>query len=477
MPHLFLFREDLRLTDNPALQAAISSGKPLICLFVHDEVSDGEWIAGGARKWWLHHSLNSLSEDMKAINARLIIIKGSQNEVVTKLVKKHKLEHVYWNRRYGPYQIAQDKELKASLNEQGIAVTSLNGRLLFEPWTFKTGTGAPYRVFTPFWKAMRSHADIRQQLPSVKNIQNYNADNNSVDIDALNLLPTRPNWAKQFGVNWKPGEKGAAERLELFLDRTVQNYHEDRNRPDKTGTSGLSPHLQFGEISPAQIWQAVQNRMVIGNTSEHPAYVFLSEIAWREFSYVLLFHNPDMLETEIKDRFKKFPWSEDIVLLQAWKKGETGYPIVDAGMRQLWQTGWMHNRVRMIVGSFLVKHLLIDWREGMKWFWDTLVDADIAANTASWQWIAGCGADAAPYFRIFNPVIQGKKFDPAGEYIRRYVPELKGLPQKYINTPWEAPDNILKKANITLGQDYPLPIVEHKFARERALAAYSQTKP
>ncbi|MEP3524227.1 MAG: deoxyribodipyrimidine photo-lyase [Hyphomicrobiales bacterium] len=475
-PCLFWFREDLRLKDNPALHAAIENGQPLICLFIYDEKSEAPWAAGGARKWWLHHSLNSLKSDIEALGSRLTLLAGSQEDFIPDIVEKTGATHVYWTRRYSPSQIEIDKRIKATLEAKDISVTSMNGRLLHEPWHFKTGSGQSYRVFTPLWKAMKARGTVREAIKSADSMTCAKHSLQSLELEELDLLPTSPNWAEDFSSQWQPGEAGAQQRLARFITDAAAHYREARNRPDKLGTSGLSPHLHHGEISPVQIWHAIKFAIDAGDIPLDQADVFLSEIAWREFSYVLLFHNPDMLTKEINPKFSAFPWRQDSTKLQAWQRGQTGYPIVDAGMRELWQTGWMHNRVRMIVGSFLVKHLLIDWRDGMAWFWDTLLDADIGANTASWQWIAGCGADAAPYFRIFNPMLQGAKFDPNGDYIRRFVPELEKLPNKYLNEPWEASTAILKEAGIVLGDTYPHPIVDHKKARDLALTAYQRTK-
>ncbi len=475
-PCLFWFREDLRLADNPALAQAVASGRPVICLYVHDMQEGGQWAAGGARQWWLHGSLASLQADLRDKGAELVIRQGPGAEIVREIVSKCGVEAVFWTRRYAPYQIEADTALKAELEEEGVSVTSVNGRLLFEPWAFKTGAGKPYRVFSPLWRAMQRDGDVRALAAEIEAIGAASHDLASLTLDELALLPSNPDWATGFEPIWQPGEAGAKVRLKRFLDEAVANYADDRNRPDKLGTSGLSPHLQHGEISPVQIWHAVKFAVSKGDIPEDQAQKFLSEIAWREFSYVLLFHNPHILTDELMAKFSAFPWSPDDQNLQAWQRGQTGYPIVDAGMRELWQTGWMHNRVRMIVGSFLVKHLLIDWREGMDWFWDTLVDADIAANTASWQWIAGCGADAAPYFRIFNPMTQGEKFDPNGDYIRRFVPELAHLPTKFLYAPWEAPELVLQEAGVKLGETYPQPIVDHKEAREQALAAYGEIR-
>lgn len=471
-PCVFLFREDLRLADNPALNAAFKSGRPVICIFIYDETSDGDWTLGGARKWWLHHSLKSLASNIENLGGQLILLKGKQEDLIPEILDEVGADQVYWTRRYASYQIKIDKQLKSSLQERGVSVTSMNGRLLFEPWHFKTGGNQEYRVFTPFWKAMKARGDFRQPTITPQIIKWGSHLLKSLKLDALELLPTSPDWAHCFSHQWQPGETGAHQRLTQFIKNAAANYRDDRNRPDKVGTSGLSPHLHHGEISPVQIWHAVKFAIEAGEIQEDQADIFLSEIAWREFSYVQLFHNPDMLTKELNSKFSVFPWKSDEVQLRAWQKGETGYPIVDAGMRELWRTGWMHNRVRMIVGSFLVKHLLIDWRDGMNWFWDTLLDADVAANTAGWQWIAGCGADAAPYFRVFNPILQGEKFDPNGEYIRRFIPELAQLPDTYLYAPWKAPLSVLDNAGIKLGQHYPNPIVDHKYAREAALSAY-----
>ena len=408
-PCLFLFREDLRLSDNPALDAAIKSGHPIICIYIYDKTSDNEWIAGGARKWWLHHSLASLSSDLEELGGQLICLSGAQESLIPEIVEKTGSSHVYWTRRYAPHQIEIDKRVKSTLEERGISVTSINGRLLHEPWHFKTGSDNSYRVFTPLWKAMKTCGHVRQVIKKPESINWAHHTLKSLKLDVYILLPTSPDWAEDFNQHWRPGETGAQERLTHFIEEAAMHYKDDRNRPDKPGTSGLSPHLHHGEISPVQIWHAIMIAVESGHIPANQADVFLSEIAWREFSYVLLFHNPNMLTREINPKFSKFQWQHNETRLKAWQRGITGYPIVDAGMRELWQTGWMHNRVRMIVGSFLVKHLLVDWRDGMAWFWETLLDADIAANTVGWQWIAGCGADAAPYFRIFNPMLQGEK--------------------------------------------------------------------
>ncbi len=476
-PCIVWFRQDLRTKDNPALRAAADSDKPVICVYLLDDKNPGDWKIGGASRWWLHHSLTELSEKLNEAGSRLILRRGDAKDVIPDLIETTGADTIYWNRRYAPYDIELDKSLKETLKSQNVEVKTSNGRLLFEPWEIETQSGGPYRVFTPFWKAMQAKGISREPLPEVTKLEDGTTKSLTADdLDDWDLLPTKPDWAKSFSDCWSPGQAGALNRLNDFLDDAVRSYSDERNRPDKKGTSGLSPHLHFGEISPLQVWSVTQDRLAQEKIPGDHAKVFLSEIAWREFSYSLLYYNPKMLDEELNQKFSKFPWQSDTEKLKAWQQGKTGYPIVDAGMRQLWQTGWMHNRVRMIVGSFLVKHLLIDWREGMKWFWDTLVDADIASNTASWQWIAGCGADAAPYFRIFNPMTQGEKFDPSGDYVRQYVPELQKMPKKHIHTPWEADASVLKEAGVRLGENYPCPIDEHKPASKAALDAYETIK-
>lgn len=374
-----------------------------------------------------------------------------------------------WNRRYTSDGIAQDKSLKAALKEQNITCESFKANLLHEPWDIKTGAGEYYKVFTPYWKAVLRQHDIAECLPEPAHAVRFGAHIETLTIDDLNLLPSQPYWGAKMTPYWTPGSRGALEALDDFLDGPVNSYTDDRNRPAVKGTSKLSPHLAFGEISPRQIWHITQRKTDQGDK-------FLSEIGWREFSYTLLYYNPDLATENYKSDFDAFEWAHDDENLERWQKGQTGYPFVDAGMRELWATGWQHNRVRMVTASFLIKHLLIDWRHGERWFWDTLVDADPANNAASWQWVAGSGADASPYFRIFNPFSQGQKFDPKGAYVRKWVPEIARLPDKFLHAPWEAPEHVLKNAGITLGETYPRPIVDHKIARERALARYKATR-
>lgn len=471
-PTIIRFRQDLRLQDNPALFAAVQRGGPVVPVYILDEVGEGRWPAGGASRWWLHHSLAELAGALRERGSRLIVTQGESGAVLRELIKTTGATAVYWNRRYEPESIARDKTIKAELLASGIEAKSFNAGLLFEPHTVKNKSGGPFQVFTPYWKHCQTLAvDPLVKLPA-GNLAAPAKWPKSDDLAALKLLP-RLDWADGFSKHWQPGETGATKRLKQFIARAIEAYDDQRNIPATDGTSALSPHLHFGEIGPRQIWAAV--RALSKESGVFPtsrgAQVFLTEVGWREFAHHLLYYFPRTPVTPLREDFAAFPWVKATVQLRAWQSGLTGYPIVDAGMRQLWQTGWMHNRVRMIVASFLVKHLRISWQVGAAWFWDTLVDADLANNTLGWQWSAGCGADAAPYFRIFNPILQGQKFDAAGTYVRHWVPELARLPVEFIHAPWTAPPATLAQAGVSLGGNYPGPIVEHGEARAAALAA------
>jgi deoxyribodipyrimidine photo-lyase len=467
-PVIWWIRQDVRLTDNAALSAAIASGRPVIPLFVLDDDAAGAWAPGGASRWWLHHSLAALADGLAARGSRLVLRRGDSRAILPALAAETGAAAVHAGRLYEPWARARDKAVAAALAERGVAIEGARTALLFEPWEVRTKTGGPYGVYTPFSRACFAAPAPAQPVPAPARIPAPAAFPASDTLETWGLLPTRPDWAGGLRETWQPGEAGAAARLAAFLDRALLRYDDLRNRPDMAGTSGLSPHLHWGEISPAAVWHAAE---AAGAPRGPGTETFLKELLWREFSHHLLWHRPEMPEEALKPAFTAFPWRNDPAGLRAWQRGMTGYPVVDAGMRQLWQTGWMHNRVRMITASFLVKHLLLPWQEGEAWFWDTLVDADLAANSASWQWVAGSGADAAPYFRIFNPVLQGEKFDPDGAYVRRYVPELARLPAAVIHRPWEASPLILREAGVSLGRNYPAPIVEHGAARARALAA------
>ncbi|WOI52336.1 deoxyribodipyrimidine photo-lyase [Parvularcula sp. LCG005] len=475
-PALLWLREDLRFDDNPAMRAAAESGRPVICVYILDDDTPGDQKMGAAQRWWLHHSLTAFKDDLKTRDGKLVLRRADPRAIIPALVEETGAEAVFWNRRYMPWQTEVDSDIKAGLKDDDIEVTTCNGRLLYEPWEIKTKSGDPYRVFTPFWKSMQAMGDVRDALPRVDALKAPSKTPSTDRLSDWDLLPTKPDWAKGFGPVWTPGEKAARARLRNWLKGAAADYADLRNRPDRDGTSRLSPHLHFGEISPVTVWHAVKEAIDKGTVPHKQGDTYLSEIAWREFSYELIYNNPKMFDEPLQEKFANFEWHKDKNALEAWQQGKTGYPIVDAGMRQLWTEGWMHNRVRMIVGSFLIKDLGIDWREGMAWFWDTLVDADPANNTAQWQWVAGCGADAQPFFRIFNPTSQAEKFDPEGDYIRKYVPELKDLPKKYIHAPEKAPDEVLEKAGITLGDTYPEPIVDHAKQREEALSRYNDIK-
>lgn len=466
-PVLLLFRQDLRLSDHRALSAALATGKAVIPVYILDDETPGMWRSGGASRWWLHHSLLSLAQDLKNLGNRLVLKRGPVTQVLAALIKETGADAVYATRSYEPW--ARDLEERIAVGDANFK--RFAGSLMFEPEVARTKAGGPFRVFTPFYKACLGLEPPKPPLPRPERLPSPSAWPRSDDLSDWALLPQK-NWARGLEARWQPGEVGAKIRLLSFLDEAMSGYGQDRDRPDRPGTSRLSPHLHFGEISPHQCWQAVENHLAAGGHGANGGRSFQRELVWREFSYHLLFHWPDLPVKAFRPAFQDFPWNEDALALRAWQQGLTGYPVVDAGMRELWQTGWMHNRVRMIAASFLIKHLLIPWQAGEAWFWDTLVDADLASNAASWQWVAGSGADAAPYFRIFNPILQGKKFDPNGDYVRRYVPELAKLGNDHLHAPWEAPDHVLRDAGIVLGDTYPAPLVDHAVARKRALAAY-----
>ena len=464
------FRQDLRLTDNLSLEKA-AEFDAVLPIYILDDENSQEFKMGSASRWWLHHSLQSLNE---SLDCKLSIYNQNPKNVIKKLLEKYDVKAVFWNRCYEPWRIDRDIDIKAYLDDKKIENKSFNSHLLWEPWNISKDDGTPYRVFTPYFKKGCLNAEEPRLTSKNLKIDTIFYDHDCDQIETLDLLP-RINWYSKIQEVWKPGEDGAQKRLDQFLEEGLLDYKEGRNFPFKENVSRLSPHLHFGEISPNEVWYQAKTKESVSGIQKSLDH-FLSELGWREFSYYLLYHFPSLPKQNFQPKFNKFPWIKNESFLESWQKGETGYPIVDAGMRELWQTGYMHNRLRMVVGSFLVKNLLIDWREGEDWFWDCLVDADLASNSAGWQWVAGSGADAAPYFRIFNPVTQGLKFDPEGEYTKKYVPELKLLPNKFLFNPWEAPKEILEKAEIELGKDYPEPIVDLKYSRELALEAFGKTK-
>ncbi|RDV05599.1 cryptochrome/photolyase family protein [Undibacter mobilis] len=467
MTTIVWFRQDLRLHDNPALAAAVARGR-VIPVFILDD-SDKTWRPGAASLWWLHHSLTALREQLGALS----FYRGDPKTILPMLVAEGRAAAVVWNRCYDPHAIARDTAIKERLKKDGVTAESFNAALLVEPWDIKTGGGGPYKVFTPYWRAAQAHG-FAAPVAKPKNID---ADGlaSSDKLSDWKLLPARPNWAAGFAEQWTPGEHGALDRFDHFVSNDLATYSAMRDRPDKLSTSRLSPHLHFGEISPRQIHARLaayqEDRVKSASIAK-----FMSEIGWREFAHHLLYHFPTLPDANWRPAFDAYPWRSNTTDLNAWQRGATGYPLVDAGMRELWTTGFMHNRVRMIAASFLIKHLRLDWRLGEQWFWDTLVDADLANNAAGWQWVAGSGADASPYFRIFNPVAQGEKFDPDGGYVRRWCPELSKLPDKFIHAPWKADADTLKAARVILGETYPKPIVDHDEARKAALDGYKKVR-
>ena len=479
-PNIIWFREDLRVSDHPALTAAAKTRAPLICLYVLDEESPAlkppaARPFGGAARWWQAQSLRALSTQLDKLGVPLVLRRGRTVDIIVAIARETNAGTVFFNEiAQAPHMKLAD-ELTAALAGLDIGTQQFPGDLLVQPMAIRNKEGRGLRVFTPFWKRILGMGHPAEPLPAPKKLIPGPAIA-SDDLADWALEPTKPDWAGGLREMWTPGEAGAHAHLRAFLKSGVAGYSGDRDRPDRAGTSRLSPHLRAGEISPRQVWHAAQFA-----AAEHPKLApdinkFLSEVGWREFCRHLLYDVPDLAERNLQTSFDGFPWKVDDKALHAWQRGQTGYPIVDAGMRELWHTGVMHNRIRMVVASFLVKHLLIDWRDGERWFWDTLVDADAGSNLANWQWVAGSGADAAPYFRVFNPILQGEKFDPDGIYVRRWVPELKDMPSKLIHQPWTATPLELASAGVTLGKSYPMQIVDHKVGRERALAAYATTR-
>jgi len=470
-PVLVWFRRDLRLADNPALLAAVASGRPILPIFIWEEGDDLPWPPGGAARWWLSRNLAALRDDLRCAGAELAVLRGKASEIVPALAARLGAAAVHWNRCYEPASILRDTAIKEALQACGIKAGSHAASLLHEPWTITTKAGGPFRVFTPFWRACLAAPSPGTPLAAPERLHGADLPDDSIPVEGLGLEPRCPDWSQGLAGRWQSGERGAAENLILFLQNGVQNYTKKREIPSVEGTSSLSPYLQAGAIGPRQVWHTALASGARPDVADGPG-IFLKELIWREFSYHLLFHAPHLPEANINPAFDAMPWRDDQKGLKCWQRGLTGYPIVDAGMRQLWSTGWMHNRVRMVVASFLTKHLLIDWRHGARWFWDTLVDADLASNSAGWQWVAGSGADAAPFFRIFNPVLQGEKFDAGGVYVRHWLPELAGLPDRVLHKPWKADAATLARAGVRLGRDYPGPMVDHAAARARALEAW-----
>lgn len=471
---LVWFRHDLRLHDNPALSAAVERGGPIVPVYIWAPEEEEKWPPGSASRWWLHHSLTSLRRQLRALGSDLIVRRGGSLVQLMLLGEECGAEAVFWNRRYEPSTVQRDTTIKSAVRQHGWCVHSFNAQLLFEPTQVHTRENKPFQVFTPFWKACLAQTEPHKPEAAPSSLPAPSAWPPSLPLESLQLLP-KIDWVSGLHAAWHPGTHGAEMRLQAFLDQALASYSTDRDFPERAGVSSLSPHLHFGEISPRLVWHEVK-KSATSAARIRAADAFLRELGWREFAHHLLFHFPHTTDEPLRAEFAAFPWQDRPHEIQAWQRGQTGYPLVDAGMRQLWETGWMHNRIRMVVASFLVKDLLVPWQTGARWFWDALVDADLANNTLGWQWSAGCGADAAPFFRIFNPVSQGERFDPSGAYVRRWVPELAPLAAPWIHRPWTAPPSVLADAGIELGTTYPLPIVDHADARRRALSAFGELK-
>ncbi|NKB76179.1 MAG: deoxyribodipyrimidine photo-lyase [Gammaproteobacteria bacterium] len=467
-------RRDLRLKDNPALNAALNNHEKVVIVYVSNTQEEAPWEMGAASRWWIHHSLINFAERIKKHGNTLIIRQGGSLKTLIELSAETGAKSVYWNRLYDPTIVKRDKFIKQQLVENGIAARSFNGALLREPWDVEKEGGGFYKVYTPFSRRYFQLTELGPEheapdsLPGVERIPQH------LKPEQLNLLPIG-NWYSEFSRYWEPGEEGAGIKLNQFMDDVVLRYATDRDVPGVSGVSRLSPYLHFGEISPRQIWHRVQQYASFSQREEE-VKPYLKQLVWRDFAHHLLYHLPHTPQRPFRELFADFQWQHDDALFRAWCQGKTGIPLIDAGMRELWQTGWMHNRVRMLTASFLTKNGLVHWLEGAKWFWDTLLDASLANNTMGWQWTAGCGVDAAPYFRIFSPVRQGDRFDQQGLYIKKWVPEIANLPEKYIHQPWAAPAPILSEANFVLGKSYPLPIVDLSTTRKCALERYQALK-
>jgi len=467
------FRQDLRLKDQNALSWAIQQGGEIIPVYLWTPNDEKNWAPGGASQWWLHHALKDLDLELKKHASQLIIRSAETSlKALRDLIQETGATRVCWNRRYEPEITKRDAHIKKSLREEGCQAESFSASLMYEPSLIKNKSGTPFKVFTPFWKPLKTVEAPPLCQVDIEKLKSPSTWPSSEDLDSLNLLPSIP-WDRGMQCFWKPTREAALQRLQEFSEKNAYTYGELRDRPDLDGTSLLAPYLHLGQIGPREVLHHLRSSSQNSPVVEDGV---LRQLYWREFASHLLFHFPNTPLKPLRPEYEHFPWTENANYLKAWQKGETGYPIVDAGMRQLWHTGWMHNRVRMIVGSFLVKHLLQHWLEGAQWFWDTLADADLANNPFGWQWIGGCGADAAPYFRIFNPITQGQKFDPKGNYVRQWVPELSKLSTKIIHSPWEGDLLELQSAGITLGKNYPHPIISHADGRAGALAAFQELK-
>ncbi|MBM7701982.1 cryptochrome/photolyase family protein [Metabacillus iocasae] len=474
-PILVWIRKDLRLVDNPALFHALKDGIA-VPVYIYDEDYEREWSLGGASKWWLHQALSDFESSIHKLGGKLIIRYGDTWSQLHELIHEIKPKAIYWNRRYEPHIVEKDQQIERMTSSKKLDVKTFNAHLLHEPWEIAQKNGNPYKVFTAYYKATQKQL-VSNPVPKITQFSKIERDVYTESVSDLKLLPTI-NWTHTIEKTWNATENGGISLFKQFLKQKMMSYESGRDFPAKSIHSSLSPYFAFGQLSPRVLYHYLLKKAQTMHSAsfQRQSEQFLRQLVWRDFAYHLLYHFPDTTVSSLNPLFTNFKWEKHEKHFNAWKKGQTGYPLVDAGMRQLWQTGFMHNRVRMVTSSFLVKHLLIHWKEGAQWFWDTLVDADLANNTLGWQWIAGSGADAAPYFRIFNPITQSEKFDHDAEYIKMWVPELRNLPNTYIHKPWETPQNVLNEAGIQLGETYPFPIVEHKAARARALERYHELK-
>lgn len=467
------FRQDLRLFDNPALYHAIKTKKPVVGIYIFDDTL--KKTMGSAQRWWLHHSLTALIDRFKSLGGQFYLYKGNTCTILKDILKNNKIQSLYSSCVFEPEQLKIDEDLEKFCEQCDVTYHCYDYNLLNHPETIINKQGCFYKVYTSFYKASLPQVNRNKLYPEPKSISSTaKLHKKSEVLSHWDLCPAKPNWAKGFAEHFEPGEKAAIKQLKSFINNGIKEYHELRDFPYDENVSKLSPHIHFGEISIHTCLNQAEKATALDSSKQKGIDVWIKQLFWRDFSYYLLYHADDLANKNFVAKFDNFPWVKNKKLLNAWQMGMTGYPIVDAGMRELWHTGFMHNRVRMIVASFLTKDLLIHWQEGESWFWDTLLDADQANNVASWQWVQGCGADAAPYFRIFNPTLQGEKFDAHGEYVAKWVPELAKMPPKYIHKPWEAPSDILKAAKVVLGKNYPKPLVDHKLAREKALEIYKK---
>lgn len=462
------FRHDLRLADNPAIHYALQNHEQVILAYIHAPNEAAPWQPGAARRWWQHHSLTALQQSIEKLGGKLLLRHGPSLAALQTLVEESGATALYWNRSVEPALVRRDELVKQVMALQGVECHSYYGNLLYPPGTIKTQAEKPYQVFTPFWRECQKLGLGEQPLPAPPQLHHTTLATEA--LDDLKLLPAIP-WDSGLKESWQPGEAAAQQLLEQFCDAALQNYPQQRDLPAVPGTSRLSPYLANGEISPRQITAVLMEHFISNARSASSIEQLIRELGWREFAYHTLHHFPHTSDRPLNERYEQFPWQQNPALLRAWQQGRTGFPLVDAGMRQLWQTGWMHNRVRMVVASFLCKNGMIDWREGARWFWDTLVDADLASNSLNWQWAAGCGADAAPYFRVFNPVRQSERFDPDGAYLRHWLPELSGMPKKFIHQPWRSSGDAQQQLGLNGGSSYPLPVLNLETSRQGAIAA------